>query len=160
VLIAESAKTPPLIAVLAPFILSIVFLVLSPLFTKRAQQIVAAQIDRVNRATGATGETVPDAVDPKTISDYIEQAADVIQFLPVTLLPVAGVVFAVSSDITQGTALIVLLITVVALLVVDVWLTTVSAQTYASTKFLKLSLGVWAGVVANGACIVLLVAAS
>jgi ABC-type multidrug transport system fused ATPase/permease subunit len=159
VLIAEATKAPSLIAVLAPFVLSIAFLVLSPLLTRRANQIVQRQINQSNKATGDTAVTVPAAVDPKNISDYVEQAADAIQFLPLTLLPIAGVIFAISSNIAGGTALTVLTVLIVVLLAGDIWLTTTSAQNYASRKFLKLSIAAWAGVLVNGFSIGLLLLA-
>lgn len=171
-LAAESAKAPPLIAVLAPFLFSIAFLALSPLLTKRTKQNVQRQIDASSRATGdstvvrttapdgtvtETTTTVPAAVDPRTVADYIEQAVDAVQFLPTTLLPVAGAIFALSSNIAEGTALTVLIVVVIVSVFGDLWLATRGAESYASRKILRLSLAAWAGIIANLIAIGLLV---
>jgi hypothetical protein len=42
------------------------------------------------------------------------------------------------------------MVLIIVLLAVGIWLTTTSAQNYASRKFLTLSIGAWAGILANG----------
>jgi hypothetical protein len=180
VLTAEAATAPPLLAVLAPFLLSIVFLALSPLLTLFGKQKVRGQILRDSAAAGqpiVNGEfplteanrdgttsvrqiAVPAAVDPASIDDYVDYVIDLVGFVPTTLLPVAGAIFALFSDITQSTAVIVLLISIVVAIGGLLWIATRSAQDYASRKGLRLSVASWMGIVANLISIVLIAWAS
>lgn len=177
----QAADTPPLLAVLAPFILSIVFLVLSPLAARRATKNVQDQInvdsakagqaivgdmfpiETIDNADGTKTQrmaTIPVALAPSTIGTYVEKAVDLAGFVPSTLLPVTGAIFALYADIGQGTVLTVLLISVIAAICGDLVIATTPAQNWTSKKPLRMSLAALAGIVANIASIVLIAVAS
>jgi hypothetical protein len=181
VLTAEAASAPPLLALLAPFLLSTALLLaLSRLLTVRARRTVGDQIARDSAAQGqpivagsfrftSQGQdgkpieleiALPAAVQPETIQDYVEHAADLVAFLPSTLLPVAGAIFALYSAISESVAVTVLLITIVAAVFGDIWVATRSAQNYASRKFFGFSIATWVGILANVVSIVLISLAS
>lgn len=177
--IAEATTAPPLWAVLAPFLLAILFLLASPLLTKLAKQIVRAEINADSQAAGQpvasqqeaeviaagqrasdpsrpSGAVVPAAVAPETIADYIEHAVDVTGYLPATLLPVSGVIFALTADRLNPAAVALLFLFVFIAVIGWLWILTTSSQNYAS-RTRGLSRAAWVILLANVFSVVVLV---
>lgn len=97
-----------------PIAVALALLVLSPLLTAKVKRLLAGQIAMDSTSYGVTPSTpLPPHLTPASIGDYVEYAADVIQIIPFTLLPISGAIFAISSDIPQTLAFAILIFTVI-----------------------------------------------
>lgn len=82
----------------APFLVAVGLYLLAPLTTKLVVSAMASEIDRGRAIAGSVDEeNVPLYLAAKTISDYVEFAADAAQVIPAIVLPIIGAVYGFSS---------------------------------------------------------------
>ncbi|WP_188196099.1 hypothetical protein [Nonomuraea sp. SYSU D8015] len=140
-----------------PLGVAIVLYLLTPLSTAKIQKVLAGQIAEDAARYGVTTQTaIPPHLSPQMIKDYVEYAADTVQIIPASLLPVIGAVFAVTTRVAEEVALIILVSTVVLAVALDSWMLTRSAPDYASRKRWGYSLVNLIGIIANIVGIVLI----
>lgn len=135
--LTEAAADPALskLGTALPIVAAIALLLLSPLLTAKVKRLLAGQIAMDSASHGVTPSTpLPPHLTPTGIGDYVEYAADVIQIIPVTFLPISGAIFAISSGIPQMLAFAVLIFTVIVAVAMDTWLVSSSAADYVSRK--------------------------
>jgi hypothetical protein len=135
--LAESAADSSLskLGTALPIAAALVLFLLSPLFTAKVKRLLAGQIAMDSASHGVTPATpIPPHLTPASIGDYLEYAADVVQIIPFTFLPIFGAIFAISSDVPRVLALAVLGFTVIVAVTIDAWLIACSAADYVSRK--------------------------
>lgn len=133
-----------------PFIAGILFVLVSPLLVTRVKRSVQAQIRQDREHLGISFDTdVPPPLAPKVINDYIEYAVDGVQIIPITLLPVIGAVFTVSTNGATMPTLILLCSMVLIAVVLDLVVTNSSTADYASRKFYGYSIAALVALCSN-----------
>jgi len=135
--LAEAPTNPALskLGTALPIAAGLALLLLSPLFTAKVKRLLAGQIAMDSESYAVNKSTrLPPHLTPPGIGDYVEYAADVVQIVPLTFLPVFGAIFAISSDISQVLALAILGFTVIIAVAIDAWLASCSAVDYVSRK--------------------------
>lgn len=135
--LTETAADPGLskLGTALPIAAALALLLLSPLLTAKVKRLLGGQIAMDSASYGVTPSTpLPPHLTPAGIGGYVEYAADVVQIIPFTFLPIFGAIFAISSDITQMLALALLGFTVIVAVAMDTWLVLCSAADYVSRK--------------------------
>lgn len=128
-------------ATMIPFIAGILFVLISPLLVTKVKRTVQAQIREDQEKLGILpGKNVQPPLAPRVIDDYIEYAADAVQVVPVTLLPVLGAIFTVSSYGASVITLSLLFFVVVAAIALDLYVTNSTTPDYVSRKLYGYSL--------------------
>lgn len=149
------------LAATSPILVAILFIVISPLLVARVKRTVQAQISADAEKLGIPqGVTVQLPLTPTAIDDYIDYAADAIQILPVTLLPIIGAVFAVSKHTVSMWAFAFICFVFVVALALEVYILVTSTSDYVSRRFLRFSVVAWVALISNiiGLVIVLITA--
>jgi hypothetical protein len=149
---AEAPADPALskLGTALPFAAALALLLLSPLFTAKVKRLLAGQIATDSASYDVRPSTpLPPHLTPEAIGDYVEYAADVVQIVPLTFLPIFGAIFAISSDISRIPALAVLGFTVIIAVAIDTWLASCSAADYVSRKRFGYSLVTGVAITSN-----------
>lgn len=133
----------------APFILAIVFLLIAPSLTAKVKTAVIGQTASEAQALGIKKEDIPPHLNDESIKTLIDYAADAVQIVPITLLPVTGALFAVAAKVPNIIALGYLILAVTVALVMDAWVLSQSADRYVSRTRKRYSIVTTVAIVSN-----------
>lgn len=138
-----------LLAAAVPFVAAIAVLLIYPLLAAKIKAIIHGQIADVANSLKVSRDEIPPHLKSECIGDYIEYAADAVQILPLTLLPVTGAVFAIAADIPSAIALGYLSIVILAAVAVEAWILSQAAERYVARDRLGYSVTTVVGIASN-----------
>lgn len=146
------------IAAILPAVGAILLLALSPLLSRKVSGVLRGQINADLQRSGFPANTpIPPPVETEVIIKvYIDYAADAVQIVPATVLPVLGAVFSVAANLDEVAALTTLTLTLITAIALDSWLLSSSASDYTSRKRYGYSVITLAAACSNLASIVLI----
>jgi hypothetical protein len=133
----------------APFILAIVFLLIAPSLIAKVETAVIGQTASVAQDLHIDTECIPPHLNDESIKTLIDYAADAVQIVPITLLPVTGALFAVATKVPNIIALGYLLVSVIVAVVMDAWVLSQSAGRYVSRTHKRYSVVTIVAIVSN-----------
>lgn len=142
-----------------PFLAAAAIYLASPLLARRIVSSVARWIEEGRQYARVPESEIPDYLAVKQVYDYIAFAADLSQVFPAVLLTSVGIILAIPDDFSPtGTAVLVLL-TAMAAIVTEAYVSGMSPQRYASRKYFShFSLVSVVGIFINvSACVLVLV---
>ncbi len=120
---------------LSPFIAAMALYVISPLLTRKAWVAVEGWIRKsIPDPSTIPAECMPDALAEANVKLYIEFASDLVQIWPGIILTSVGVAVALRGDFSVWWAVVWLIATVVAVLVIEFYVLSMSPQIYQSRK--------------------------
>lgn len=133
---SSSSAADLTVSAILPIGAAILFLLFSPLLTSKVVNAVDGWIAKDAVAYGAIPEAeVPPHLTKQAIVDYVEYAADAVQIVPATLLPVVGAIVAVTSEQSSSLAAVAILVGFIAAAVgLDAWVLSRAPQDYVSRK--------------------------
>jgi hypothetical protein len=151
ILAADSATNgpTPLEAAAVPFVAAIALFLISPLLVAKVKVAIIGQVAEEAGKLSVPEEQVPPHLTRECIDAYIEYAADAVQIIPLTLLPVTGAVFAIAAHVPSAIALGYLGIAVLAAVAVEAWVLSRAAGRYVALRFLCYSVVTAIGIASN-----------
>lgn len=132
-----------------PFLAAMAMLSASPLLIKRAKFQVELWMSRDSRDRTPPTNQIPDYLAPPKVLVYVEYAADIGQIVPTIALTGIGVLAALPESTAPTTAAALTLGIVLALVIIDAALLSVSPDRYVARKFVGLSAVPLAGIAVN-----------
>jgi hypothetical protein len=154
--------TLELVAILSPFAVAFLLLLISPLITRKVQNFVVAQISRDTQTylarysadeRQAIEKQIPPPLKDPDLGDHLGYMADAVQVFPYGLLPVVGGLFAITSNISTVIAAVILVVSIVGMIALDAWVLSRSASNYSARSLFGYTPVVLIGVIGNTAAI-------
>lgn len=138
-----------LFAAAVPFVAAIALFLISPLLVAKVKAAVRGQIAEDAGDVGVPEDKIPPHLTRESIEGYIEYAADLVQILPLTLLPVTGAVFAIAAHVPSTIALGYLGVAVLAAVAAESWVLAQAAGRYVARRLFRYSVATVIGISSN-----------